>query len=62
MSFFFVRLKCELSSAGQPENAKLRAHPTQSANSLVFGTVADKRMILTCSGSIMITSSQTTPR
>src|ERR1700722_11636842 len=36
-------------------------HPIQSANSLVFGTVADKRMILTWSGSIMMTSSHTTP-
>lgn len=37
-------------------------YPTQSANSLVFGTVADNKIMLTCSGSMMMTSSQTTPR
>ena len=37
------------------------AHPTQSANSIAFGTVADKRMILTWSGSRISTSSHTTP-
>ena len=37
-------------------------YPTQSANSLVFGTVADSRMILTCSGNMIMTSSHTTPR
>lgn len=36
-------------------------YPTQSANSRVLGTVADKRIMFTCAGSIMITSSQTTP-
>jgi hypothetical protein len=40
----------------------LRAYPTQSANSLVLGTVAERRMMLTCSGNMMMTSSQTTPR
>jgi len=38
------------------------SYPTQSANSTVFGTVADRRMMPTCAGSMMITSSQTTPR
>lgn len=39
-----------------------KSYPTQSANSFVFGTVAESKMMLTWSGSIMITSSQTTPR
>ena len=36
--------------------------PTQSANSNVFGTVADSMMIFTCSGRRIRTSSHTTPR
>jgi len=40
----------------------LLSYPTQSANSMVFGTVAESRMTFTCAGSMMITSSHTTPR
>ena len=36
--------------------------PTQSANSMVLGVVADKNTTDTCSGSMMMTSSHTTPR
>mmetsp|Transcript_16645 Transcript_16645/g.42686 ORF Transcript_16645/g.42686 Transcript_16645/m.42686 type:complete len:323 (-) Transcript_16645:661-1629(-) len=35
--------------------------PTQSANSITLGTVALSRIMLTCAGSMMITSSHTTP-
>jgi len=35
--------------------------PTQLANSLVLGTVAERRIKVTWSGSMMMTSSQTTP-
>ncbi len=44
------------------QNCIYATYPIQSANSYVFGTVADKRTIPTCSGSIIKTSSQTTPR
>ena len=37
-------------------------HPTQSANSMAFGTVAESRITLICAGSMISTSSQTTPR
>jgi hypothetical protein len=40
----------------------LEHHPTHEANSCVFGTVAESRMMLMCSGNMMMTSSQTTPR
>lgn len=40
----------------------MKTHPTQSANSFVFGTVAESKTIPTCSGSMIMTSSQTTPR
>ena len=36
--------------------------PTQSANSNVLGTVALSITMPTCSGSMMMTSSHTTPR
>jgi L-lactate utilization protein LutC len=36
--------------------------PIQSENSIVLGVVADKNIILACSGNIIITSSHTTPR
>ena len=36
--------------------------PLSPANSAVLGTVALKKIIFTCGGSIIITSSQTTPR
>lgn len=46
-----------------PANAATQhTYPTQPANSLVFGIVADRRMMPTCSGSMISTSSQTTPR
>jgi hypothetical protein len=35
--------------------------PTQEANSLVLGTVAERRIKLTWSGNMIITSSHTTP-
>lgn len=38
------------------------AHPIQSANSSVLGTVALNRIMFTWSGSMISTSSQTTPR
>lgn len=43
------------------DGKEFMTYPTHSANSFVFGTVALRRMILTWSGSIMITSSHTTP-
>ena len=36
--------------------------PIHSLNSTVFGVVAERKTMDTCSGSMMITSSQTTPR
>lgn len=52
---------------GTPQSSALthpgyRSHPIQSANSRALGTVALRRMMETCSGSMMSTSSHTTPR
>ena len=59
MSFFFVRL---LVCQEETHTWGHATHPTQSANSFVFGTVAESKMMLTCSGNMMMTSSHTTPR
>ena len=52
MSFFFVRLSSGVRNVVRRqqefhEQSAEITHPTQSANSLVFGTVADSRMMLT---------------
>jgi len=58
-----VELKDNVSKrAGGVLDRKTVRYPTQSANSFVFGTVAERRIMLTWSGNIMMTSSQTTPR
>ena len=48
--------------AVSPLGTNNATHPTHSANSSVFGTVALSRIMLTCCGSMINTSSQTTPR
>ena len=62
IDIFLLRSPVSVVLAFTYETKMKMADPTQSANSRVFGTVADRRIMFTWSGSMIMTSSQTTPR